>query len=95
MTPSSCKVRDFNFMSTRNVERALGHLRAAVALLEQPRAAMRHPEWFLATGQLSKEGIAHLQFLFKSGKSTYAAAKEMGISYRAAALRRKPKDAVL
>jgi molybdenum-dependent DNA-binding transcriptional regulator ModE len=46
-----------------------------------------HPEWFRETGHLSDKGIEHLLSLFEQGKSTYAAAKEMGISYRATSLR--------
>lgn len=84
-------------MLERNVEKALRYLRKALALLEQPLASTPQSTWIRSTGQLSEEGIAHLNSLFDSGKSTYAAAKEMGISYRSAALRRKQrrKDAIL
>jgi hypothetical protein len=86
-------------MSKSEIERAVRHLRAALALLNQPRPNARRDKWFRSTGHLSAAGIQHLNFLFASGKSTYAAAKEMGISYRSAALRRKRnrhrRDAVM
>ncbi len=75
-------------MAVTNVEKALEHLQMAIALLrgaddEPPR----NSEWFRETGHLSDKGIEHLNSLFAQGKSTYAAAKEMGISYRATSLR--------
>ena len=77
-------------MSEQNIETALRHLKAALALLEKSQSKKEEESnWFRATGHLTVEGIKHLNSLFASGKSTYAIAKEMGISHRSAALRRK------
>jgi hypothetical protein len=70
---------------------ALRLLNAAIKLLEEdghtPRT--RRAEWFGRSGHLSSVGITHLRSLFENGKSAYAAAKEMGITYRSAALWRR------
>jgi hypothetical protein len=80
--------------SAAKLEKAVGHIGAALSLLQNgtPKS-VRHAEWFRESGHLSELGITHLYSLFASGKSTYAAAKEMGISYRAEALRRRRKPA--
>ncbi|MCP1535701.1 hypothetical protein [Methylorubrum extorquens] len=75
-------------MAPPNVEKAIEHLNLALALLqgdeEEPE---RNPEWFRDTGRLSDKGIDYINSLFEQGKTPYAAAKEMDISYRAASLR--------
>jgi hypothetical protein len=82
---------------SQKIAKAMRLLQAAIALLEEnPRK--RRPEWFEGTGHLSRAGIAHLHSLFETGKSSYAAAKEMGLSYRSVAIRRKrhqPKEIVI
>jgi hypothetical protein len=76
-------------MRNVNVRLVLKHLEAAIALLQEldPRPSQR--KWFGRDGPLTDGGIEHLHSLFAAGTSTYRAAKEMGLSYRAAALRRK------
>jgi hypothetical protein len=75
-------------MANTNVEKALKHLQAAMALLgSKDETAPRNPEWFRETGHLSDKGIERLNSLFAQGKTVYAAKKEMGISYRATSLR--------
>jgi hypothetical protein len=75
-------------MAVNNVEKALTHLQTAIALLKGGKdEAPRNPRWFRDTGHLNDKGIEHLNSLFEQGKTTYAAAKEMGISYRATSLR--------
>lgn len=75
-------------MAQPNVEKALEHLNIALALLQgDEEEAERNPEWFRETGRLSDKGIDYINSLFDKGKTPYAAAKEMEISYRAASLR--------
>jgi hypothetical protein len=75
-------------MALNNVEKALEHLQTAIALLQgAAETPPRNPDWFRETGHLSDKGIDHLNSLFAQGKTTYAASKEMGISYRATSLR--------
>jgi hypothetical protein len=71
-------------MAVNRNAKAIEYLQKAIELLEGEE---ENPEWFRETGHLSDKGIAHLHALFARGKSTYAAAKEMGISYRATSLR--------
>jgi hypothetical protein len=77
------------FMRDSDIEKVAQHLRAALTLLKRSGPNDRRQEWFSGTGHLSALGVAHLNSLFASGISTYAAAKEMGLSYRSTALRRK------
>jgi hypothetical protein len=80
----------------QNIEKAIGHLRSALALFERTQPIkVRREEWFEPSGHLSKKGIARLNWLLGSGWSAYAAAKDMGISYRTAARRRKRRNQVL
>lgn len=75
-------------MAVTNVEKALAHLQTAISLLKgADESEPRNPKWFRDSGHLSDKGINHLNSLFEQGKTTYAAAKEMGISYRATSLR--------
>jgi hypothetical protein len=75
-------------MAVTNVEKALAHLQTAISLLKgADESEPRNPKWFRDTGHLNDKGIDHLNSLFEQGKTTYAAAKEMGISYRATSLR--------
>jgi hypothetical protein len=80
----------------QNIQRAIGHLHAALALLERTRPTkVRREEWFKPSGHSSKKGLARLNWLLGFGWSAYAAAKDMGISYRTAARRRKRRNQVL
>jgi hypothetical protein len=83
-------------MDIQNIQRAINHLRAALTLFERTRPTkVRREEWFEPSGHLSKKGVARLNWLLGSGWSAYAAAKDMGISYRTAARRRKRRNLVL
>jgi hypothetical protein len=76
-------------MDNPNVEKALSHLKAAIALLEEgstPRPG-RNAEWFRETGHLSDKGIEYLNAQFAKGRTSYSIAQEMKLSYRAVALR--------
>jgi hypothetical protein len=57
--------------------KAIEYLQKAIELLQGEE---ENPEWFRETGHLSDAGIKQLHALFAKGKSTYAAAKQMGIS---------------
>jgi len=76
-------------MNPTHIKKAKAHLEAALALLDgsDPSLKGRNPEWFRDTGHLSDAGIAHLLSLFAKGKSSYAIAKEMHLSYRAVSVR--------
>ena len=75
-------------LTVSDLEKAIGHMQAALAILNgDNEESPRNPEHFRDTGHLSDKGIAHLHGLFASGLTTYAAAKAMGISYRATSLR--------
>lgn len=75
-------------MKPHEIEQLTTHLRKALAILEGENEPTRNPIWFRDTGHLSDKGIEHLHSLFRDGKTTYAVAKEMGMSYRATSLRR-------
>jgi hypothetical protein len=76
-------------MVATSIEKAIDHLQAAILLLEgrSDAESKRNPKWFRDTGHLSDKGVEHLFSLFAKGKTTYAASKEMDISYRATSLR--------
>ena len=76
-------------MEARDIERAVEHLNAALLILrcQTKKSSGRNPEWFRETGHLSDKGIEHINSLFSKGKSSYAVAKEMKMSYRAVHLR--------
>ena len=82
MTPVGCEAGGCNCVPDGNLEKALRHLRKAVALLEQPLATTRRSMWFRSIGQLSEEGIAHVNSLFDSGKSLIAASRPMQLRKR-------------
>lgn len=75
-------------MNQSDIEKAIAHLNAALALLgQQEKKRGRNPEWFRPTGHLSDKGVAQVNSLFEKGKSSYAVAKELKMSYRAVYLR--------
>ena len=74
-------------MRSANTDKAVKHLEAAIKLLRGDKSDAKNPEWFRDTGHLSDNGIEHLHSLFHNGTSIYAAAKAMGMSYRATAMR--------
>jgi hypothetical protein len=76
-------------MDRSRIEGAIRHLQAALALLDesQPRRTGRNSEWFRETGHLTDKGVEHLNSLFVKGKTSYAIAKEMKMSYRAVSQR--------
>jgi hypothetical protein len=75
-------------MVQADMEKAIFHLRAALAALEgAPKKRSRNPEWFRETGHLTDRGIEYLHSQFAKGRSSYAIAKEMMLSYRAVSLR--------
>ena len=74
-------------MTPSEIEKVAEHLQAALAILQGEQEEARNPEWYRDTGHLSDRGIEHLYSLFDEGKSIYAAAKAMGMSYRATSLR--------
>jgi len=78
-----------HLMRDVTVRLVLKHLEAAIALLQEHHPKPSRTKWFGPDGRLTDRGIEHLHSLFAAGTSTYRAAKEMGLSYRAAALRRK------
>jgi hypothetical protein len=46
----------------QNIQRAIDHLRAALALFERTRPTkVRREEWFEPSGHLSKKGVARLK----------------------------------
>jgi hypothetical protein len=76
-------------MHNLNVRLVMKHLETAIDLLREHDPKPSQREWFGPNGRLTDKGIQQLHSLFAAGTSTYKAAKEMGLSYRAAALRRK------
>lgn len=79
-------------MRSANTDKVVKHLEAAIKLLRGDKSDAKNPEWFRDTGHLSDKGIEHLHSLFRKGTSIYAAAKEMGMSYRATAMRHADWD---
>lgn len=75
-------------MDRTKIDAAIRHLEAAIELLsDQPKKHARNPDWFRETGHLSDKGIEQLNALFAKGKTSYAIAKEMKMSYRAVSQR--------
>jgi hypothetical protein len=75
-----------------NLSKLYGDVRADISAdaddAEGGDSGARNPNWFDGI-RLSREGVREIYSQFDQGKTVYAAAKHMGISYRAASLRQE------